>query len=479
MGALADGTPVVAGFLSYGSTGLHQTPGYEGFAIYPGSYGGALAQYSVSSASTYFSAIAAAAGGTTPRPTSPADAGSLAINVSTALDAAGQVLTAGATGGLSATIEISANDLVVGSASGSAPADAVTVAGSVLAGWKPGTLLLGGIVENGAALTDGSTIDVHANSVTIGAGTTLTADQIVLVANESIDVQTGATVRSTSAATGVAPAAAPPPQSITLNAIQADSNSAGSSGTVASATSPGFLAVSDLNWLTPSRTGAVLTGAGTVAIDPGATVASRGSLSIDALGGVALNGTLTGPGAEWSLGSSSIAFVPTGSHSDALSIDPALVAQLSAAGAVRLASSGAIDVLTPVSLGVAGDGSPTLRSLTLSAADLNNLTAAGTNTAPIQFGAQTLTLEGSGSGPSSAGVPGALGTTLVLVADTLNIGPTKDAGANSLTVNGFASTRAAVSGAVIGQGWGRAERRRRPHDRGGRGDGGSSVRYQR
>ena len=421
LGALADGTPIVAGFLSYGGTGLHQTPGYLGIAVYPGHYGGQLAAYDVSLASNFFNAAAAARGA--PRPTLPADAGSLAIAVTTALDVNGQVLTAAGTGGLAAPIEISAGDLVVGTSAQPVAADAVSIAGSVLNGWHPGSLLLGG-----TASADGSTINVLANSVTVGAGTTLTADQIVLVAGQSIDVQTGARLQSTSAVGGSAPAAAPVATPITL--------------TGAGNGSAGVLAVSDLNWLIPQRSaGASPVGAATVAIDPGASIASRGSLTVDGIGGVAVNGTVSGSGAEWSLGSSSIAIVPAGVQVDALSIGPNLVSQLGAAGAVRLASTAAIDLLTPLNLGVDATGAPTLASLTLAAASLNNLAGA----VGSRVGAQTLVLQGAAGSVAMSGVAGLPNATLSLLAGELDVGP------NALTINGFGTTRALISGAVIGK----------------------------
>jgi filamentous hemagglutinin family protein len=416
--SLADGTAVVAGFLSYGTTGLHQLPGYTGFAVYPGSYGGQLGQYDLSVASSYFAAAASRAG--QPRPTLPADAGLLSIAVTSSLDVAGQVRTAAASGGLPASVQISANDLAVGNPSGSLPSDTVSIPGAVLASWQPGSLLLGGTTS-----ADGSTIDVLASSVTIGSGTSLTADEIVLVAGQSIDVQSGATLRTTSAVKGIPPLALPAAKPVALAG-------AGGGGT-------GVLAISDRNWLIPTSGSS----AAVVTVDPGASIASRGSLSIDGPGGVSLNGALNAPGAEWSLGSSSIALVPSGSHADALSIGPALLRQLDDAAAVRLASTGSIDLLTPVTLGVDGHGNPSLGSLTLAATSLNNQSgAAGT-----EFGARTVVLEGTGSG-AVAGTPGVTGADLSLKAGELDIGP------GAITVNGFASTAATVSGAIIGKGSG-------------------------
>jgi filamentous hemagglutinin family protein len=446
LGTLASGTPVVAGFLTYGSTGLHQSPGYEGFAVYSGSYAEQLASYTLNLASTFFSAAATSAG--EPQPDLPADAGALSIAVTNALDVAGLVRTSAATGGQAGSVDISAADLVVGTPTGTVPADAVSISGAVLGEWQPGSLLLGGVVTSAtsgsSASPASSSIDVVANTVTIGSGTTLTAGQIVLVANDSIDVQAGATLQSTSGAAGSALKTLPAVETVTLDGQNPN---------------PSLLAVSDLNWLIPLRAGgSVAAGAGTVNIESGAKIASRGSLTVDGTGGVAIDGTVTGPGAEWSLGSSSIAFVPAGSQADALALDPALVADLGAAGAVRLASTGSIDLLTAVSLGASGGSAPTLDSLTLEASSLNNLTGAGATAAPtaIEFAAKSLTLEGSGA-LAPAGSAGPTGATLALVANQLNLGP--DAVAelgpdNVLAVNGFAATAATVSGPVVAQGTG-------------------------
>ena len=441
LGTLQDGTPIVAGYLSYGTTGLRQTPGFQGFAVYPGSYGNQLAQYNLSLASAYFSAAATKAGA--PRPVLPADAGTFGVDVTSPVTAGGagnplvllgQVRTAAGSGGQSASVQISATDLVVGTPDVSTPAGAVSVSDTVIEGWQPGSLLLGG-----TQLAGSDAVQVAANSVTLAAGSSLSADQVVLVANSSIDVQSGASLRATSAVTGTAPAALPATQDIALSG--------------ASGATPALLAVSDLQWLIPLRAaGSPAPGAASLVVGSGATVASRGSLSIDGPGGVALHSTPVGAGAEWSLGSSSIAFVPAGVTADALSIDPALLAQLGTASALRLASTGALDLYTPVSLGVTsrdGVSVPGLSRLLLNAESLNNLTAPGgaAGATTSEFGAQTVIL--GGPGPTSvAPSVGPAGAALQLDAGRLEVGP------GSLSVNGFASTLAQVSGAVIGEGAG-------------------------
>src|SRR6202021_4178365 len=94
-------------------------PVYEGFPVYPGSYGQQLATYNISSASTYFSAAAALAG--TGPVAEPADAGTLSLSVvqgsnallGNSLNLQGNVQTAAATGGRGALINISAPNLEV------------------------------------------------------------------------------------------------------------------------------------------------------------------------------------------------------------------------------------------------------------------------------------------------------------------------------------------------------------------------------
>jgi hypothetical protein len=117
---------------------------------------------------------------------------------------------------------------------------------------------------------------------------------------------------------------------------------------------------------------------------------------------------------------------------------------------VRLASTGSIDLYTPVTLGVNSSGTPTLRSLTLSASSLNNGIGVSGGAGPTagavtdRIGAKILTLTGSGVSASPA-TAGPTGTNLSFFAGELDVGP------KVLSVNGFASTQAMVSGAVIGR----------------------------
>ena len=79
------------------------------------------------------------------------------------------------------------------------------IAASEISSWQAGDLILGGSLGAG-----GSSIEVAANSVTIGSGAEVQANQVLIVAGQSIDLQPGAAVLSSSAgASGVAPTSQP------------------------------------------------------------------------------------------------------------------------------------------------------------------------------------------------------------------------------------------------------------------------------
>lgn len=443
IGALANGVPVIAGYLSTGTTGLHTgaTTEYEGVAIYPSGYAEKLASYTISDASTYFSAIATAAGAGSV--SEPADAGILNISVTPAavnsLNLQGSVLTSAATGGQGAIVNLSASDLEITSGNSATSAGALAVSGSVLQSWNASTLTLGGAAmpvtetASGSTATNSSTIAVAANTVTVDSGVQLTADQIVLVAQQSIDVQAGASLMSTSGKNGTVLSTLPSVDTVSLTDI------AGNPLPQAA-----LLAVSDLYLPIVSRTTVSSTAGATISVAQGAALSSGGALSVDAAGDISLAGTLSGKGASWSLSSGSVAFVGSGTSTDTLNIGTNLLSSLQGAGAVRIASEGGLDIDAPVSLGVNAAGTaPTLTSLTLIGNSINN--QAGGNSA---FGADNLTLAGDTAVTTGFATPPAAtaGTgTLSFVANTLTVGP------GLLSVSGFAQTTAQVAGAVVTQ----------------------------
>ena len=307
---LPNGTPIVAGYLSSGTTGLHTSPTvteYEGFAIYPGSYAQQLAAYNISDASTYFGAQAAEAG--TGPVAEPADAGTLSFIVAQSLNNSfslqGSVLTVAATGGRGALVNISAPNLEVTSGSQEAMSGFLPVSGSVLQSWNASSITLGGTSSQstGATGTPDLNVAVAANNVIVDSGVNLTADQILLVAQQSIDVSSGASLSSTSGKAGKVLSTLPSIETVTLTNANSASPQALPQGAL--------LAVSDLGLLEVARSGPVANGA-TIVLAPNSALNSGGALAVDAPGAITLNGALNGKGASWSLSSNGVAFVGSG-----------------------------------------------------------------------------------------------------------------------------------------------------------------------
>lgn len=460
IGALANGTPVIGGFLSVGTTGLN-TGGlaqYEGVAVYPSGYAAKLANYTITDASSYFAAQATAAG--TGPVSEPADAGTFTLSVTpstiNSLFLAGSVLTAAASGGRGAQINISAPDLEI-TGPGGASSGAITVSGSVLQSWNASSLTLGGVSTTLPVNTASSTtstgatatstlpsvdIAVAAINVTVDPGVQLSADQIELVALQSIDVQAGAALMSSSGKSATVLKTLPAQQTVYLTSAPYSTVTDAAANQLAA---PALLAVSDAALAVASRSALNGSPGATLDVAQGATLASGGALSIDAPGQVTLAGTLNGKGASWSLSSASIAFVGSAASADTLNINAALLSSLEQAGALRIASEGNIDIDTLLSLGFGAAGAaPTLSSLTLIGNAINN-NASGNSA----LGAASMTLGGNMTPTSASPAPAAATAgsgNLAFATNTLTVGP------GELSINGFAQTTAQVAGAFEGTG---------------------------
>ncbi len=423
---LPNGTSEIAGYLTFGNTGLGD-PLYSGFVVNPGSYISKLATYQGTYASQFFSQAAAQAG--LPPPALPADAGALFLNVTSAaqsqsqLTLEGQVLAQGAKGGAGADIQISAADIdVVADAQSETLPGYIQVAASVLQSWDAGRLLIGG--QRGS---NPNSIVVFADNITVSGGATLSAHDVELVAGTSIDVQSGATIASTSGLNAAAaPATSPVQTTVTL--------SGPSAGTAA------LLSVSDTELAVTSRSGSGTSG-GTVTLESGGNLKSAGAISVEGPGAITLDGSMSAAGASVSLASGTIRFgTDSSGATDGLTINSGLLASLGQSRALRLAGANAIDVLSDTTLG----STASLASLTLIAPEID--AAPGVN---ATFGAKSLTLEGLGD--STAVATGGTGT-LTFLADTMTVAPGTTGTAGTLTLNGFGSTTAQVSGALVGVG---------------------------
>ncbi len=417
-----NGYPIVSGRFTFGNTGIGATR-TSGFLIEPGSYAMTLADYADNYASTFFVPMATDTGLPPPTPLSgalPADAGTLILAVQSALDVLGKVNGAAASGGQDATVEIAAPQLIIDPSvySGAKIAGQVHLASAVLDAADPGRLWLGA-----QSAADGS-VTVVANSVEVTRGASLSATEVLLAGTNSVEVDAGASVLSSSASTGSRPAAATAvPSPFTLS-----DNSTGAA----------LLIASDLNYWVPDRSGAAVQSA-TLVLAPGAQVSSRGALTLDAPGGGTLSdGTLSGSGAQWSIGANQLTFGPQGPVvMGGFALDGSLIAALTHAGTVRLASADAIEIAQAVNLGGAGSSIGEIDLVSPGLIDGANAAAS--------FGADLITLTGS----ANALAPPLVGSgTLALTAREIDI----DAG--NFGLSGFGATTLDASNVLVGNGSG-------------------------
>ncbi len=131
----------------------------------------------------------------------PRDAGSLSIEGNTRLQISGGVLTAAATAGRGAAIDVSSfADIQIIGGSGVAPVNATAVLdSSVLSSWRADSLLIGGLRRREA---DETTIDVRTSGLTVNnPGGALTAGEVVFASKARTNIAAGSAISSSGSLT--------------------------------------------------------------------------------------------------------------------------------------------------------------------------------------------------------------------------------------------------------------------------------------
>ncbi len=421
-----NGFPIVSGYFTYGTTGIGDTR-TTGFLIEPGSYATTLANYTNTYASSFFATPAAGATAGTPAasiPSSPlpADGGILVVSANTAFNALGKVNGSAATGGEGATVEIIAPQLQI-DPTASATQDVpglVRLSSGVIQSWNAGRLWFGLQGESNGSLSVGT------NSVEVASGAKLSADEIIFAATGSVQVDAGASIETNSVADlAAAPAAASAlPTVLSLNGTSADA---------------ALLIASDLNYWTPARNATGAMTAGIITLSAGATVATHGALTVDAPGGGLLgDGTLRGSGAQWSLGSSSLAFGAQGSAPAGFALDASLVSAMQSARTLRFASANPLELTQPVNLG----GTSAIGEIDFISPGIDNTAGAGVSS----FSAGLITFTGGSANGLTTPQPGE--GNLDLTAREIDIG------AGNTALSGFAATTLDASNLIAGTGTG-------------------------
>ncbi len=442
--AMANGGTVVAGYRTFADTGLGATQ-YSGFEILPGSYAHQLASYTDEYASAFFSGQGAATASTaTAIPSLPADAGMLALAVDQSLDALGTILGKGAKGGRNATIAVSAPQLEIDPGVGvSQQSGDVHLSAAVIESWNPGRLFIGATPAPTAANTlptvanslptGPNTYQVGADVVRVANGAALSADEIVLFAKQGIDIDSGASLKSSSASGGTAPSvvglANPTPLNLT-------GDGAGGAAVVA---------VSDLNAYVPVRPTGTSATAANIVVTQGAQVASLGALTIDAPAGAQIaDGSLSGAGAHWSLGADNVILGSTGaSPAKAFAVDSSLVSALSAASSVRIAGQTSIELDGPITL--ASSTASSIGEISLITAALNTVSGGSFSSS---FNASKIVLAGGAQSVPASGGSGTGSSSVAFTGDEIDVGP------GTLALSGFGQTTLQANGAIVGSGTG-------------------------
>lgn len=403
--AQADGSAVVSGYRTVAGTGIRdsQTSGWD---VVSGSYAYQEAQYTLTSANSFFAAQANT--NNVPAPRLPGDAGGLAIQVTSAAQLAGSLLSTPADGGRGATLDLTATNLYIGANPADAPSGTsyVTIDPAQLDALGAESILLGATRSVEGTSTS---LDVGAQNLVIGQNATLTGPEIILAASGQLDLESGAQVNATGAPLAAEPALSAPAGTALLRA----------------STGP-QVALSFTGALPPS-------GPASLTVAQGAVVGATGSMSFDVSGAVDFSGSLSATNAAVRVGADDIALgaVPTGFNGFA--IGSSLLGNL-ADSKLTLDATTPVAVYDPVSL--------TLSSLDIAAPGID-VSQGGT----LDVTAGSLMLGNPGG--TAAAVAGTGSVSLTAAHVVLDQGTFTFLGADSASITGTADLTSVGNGSLV------------------------------
>jgi filamentous hemagglutinin family protein len=403
---MLDGTPVIAGYRTYGTTAIGGNR-YAGFAIRPGNFGRILAQYDDFYASSFLNARAERL--ELSRPRSPLDAGLLSLFANDRLDLQGAVKTRPANGGIGATIEISALRLAVTSSGSDGDANTVDIGADKISAWNPSRLLLGARRDASGAL------GVTADEVVMKDGAILTLDEVAIAAQDRIELQGTSTVASRSG--------------MNQNTVQLSSNAGEISFANPASQGAALLAVSDLQEWTRARSSS--SGTGSIAIDPTSTIASRGAITVSAPAGGEVNGSIRASNAHTTIGADELIFGEA-STNGTLTINQVLQNQLQMSEQLNLDANRSLQFSRDTTLAL-NSAQSTLR--------LQSPSVMATAGVEVNIAATTVGISG---GAASANGPSAGSSTFGIAAESIELGQ------GAFEVSGFSQSTWEATRQVIG-----------------------------
>ena len=188
-----DGSSIVPGYAFNGlATGRTGQPLTASFEVDSQTVVQSRAEYDNFYANSYLKQGAIANSVAVPR--LPVDAGQLVLTATSAMTLDGSLLSK-TPGGLGGLVDIgSPNDIYIEAPGQSGPAGSLTIDATSLSDFGAASLLVGGIRQIGAA---GTTVAVTTGNLTVNnAGAPLTGQDVILVANNSLTLDTGAEVEA-------------------------------------------------------------------------------------------------------------------------------------------------------------------------------------------------------------------------------------------------------------------------------------------
>jgi filamentous hemagglutinin family protein len=432
---LPDGSAMVAGYTANALSGSRSaTPTL--FEVQSGPVWQQYSEYTLTSANSFFPALAAGAGNVTPQ--LPMDGGQLVIAAIKGLTLGATLNAVPANGGAPAEVDIASQDIqIVGNgetAGETALPGYLQVSAAQLDALGAGSLLIGGTRTQ---TTSGITINALANSVVVSndAADPLTGPEIILVtktdptgvdpnAAKGLQIDGGSVIE----ALGSYPAAREQP--ITIGQ---DANSA--TGAVAIPGDGALLSVTNGGDAVVTRFDT--TGTGLLTVGAGATLTGGQALTLDSSGNLSFDPGATLSGSTIAVDGSAITFTSqTGAGAAALAgfvAGPTQLAQLANSQDVILRSLGAMNFDGNVDATFGND-------VELSAGSFSS----DGGTVTLNASRVTFTNELGAPVPTATTGSGTL---------TVNAGEI-DFGTGDRTVNGFASVTMNASAGIVGQGTG-------------------------
>ncbi len=431
---LADGSMLVAGHLTESGSATGSTRS-NGFIVSSGSVVSSKSEFTIYDVTSYFTGQAMVAGVAVPE--LPVDGGYIAFNATgtnssalvmdsiirlgaatrTVIDPTfnnttwtGAIGLSAASGGRAGMADISAPQIEVVSDTSQNTGNAIQLVANSLTALGADSLLLGGLRDTG----NGSThLTVGASNVTIGSNAQLIGPEVMIVANDSINLDSGVSLQS-SGTLGYSP------QNLTLDG----------GGALLRVSSGGPVSVTRATTFTT----------GTLNIATGATVTAGGSAYLDATGGVKLAGQLTMvPGSALGLGAPGISI---GSNIPALDTNLQLgtdmLKMFSGLSYLSLNSyASPIDLYGTVNLALA---STTHSSLSFQGTGFQG--DGGT----VNFAADTVSFTGTPASAAATTFLAAPSGKLAVQANTLKIGN------NAFAIHGYADSTLTALGELMAVG---------------------------